>query len=57
VLANEFAHFRLRWFTRWELEHLMARAGFGDVVIHGDFDRSPVGRDSPSLIVVASARR
>lgn len=54
VVANDIARFRLRWYTRWELEHLMARAGFDDVVIYGDFDRSPVGRDSPSLVVVAS---
>lgn len=54
VVANEFARFRMRWFTRWELEHLLARAGFDDVTLYGDFDRSPVGRESPSLIVVAS---
>lgn len=32
---------------------LMARAGFEDVRIHGDFDRSPVGPDSPAYVVVA----
>ena len=53
VVGNEVVRFRMRWFTRFELEHLMARAGFDDVAIHGDFDRSPVGRDSPSLVVVA----
>jgi SAM-dependent methyltransferase len=55
VVANEEARFRMRWFHRFELEHLMARAGFDDVRIYGDFDRSPVGRDSPAFVVVASA--
>ena len=32
----------------------LARAGFSDVQIHGDFDRSPVGNDSPSFVVVAA---
>lgn len=45
--------FSMRWFWRYELEHLMHRAGFSDVTIYGDFDRSPVGHTSPALIVVA----
>ena len=56
VVANEEARFQMRWFHRFELEHLMARAGFDDVRIYGDFDRSPVGRDSPAFVVVAEAR-
>jgi len=55
VLGNEMARFRMRWFTRFELEHLMARAGFDRVAIHGDFDGSPVDRESPALVVVASS--
>ncbi len=55
VVANEETRFQMRWFHRFELEHLMARAGFDDVRIYGDFDRSPVGRDSPAFVVVASA--
>jgi ubiquinone/menaquinone biosynthesis C-methylase UbiE len=56
VVANEEARFQMRWFHRFELEHLMARAGFDDVRIYGDFDCSPVGRDSPAFVVVAEAR-
>ena len=52
--GSEEARFHMRWFTRYELEHLLARAGFGEVAIFGDFDRSPVGRESPALVVVAS---
>lgn len=43
----------MRWFWRYEIEHLMHRAGFTDVRIFGDFDRSPVGRNSPAFVVLA----
>jgi SAM-dependent methyltransferase len=55
LVGTDVTRFRMRWFTRFELEHLMFRAGFADVALYGDFDCSPVGRDSPSLLVVAGA--
>ena len=54
VVANERVEFRMRWFWRFELEHLLARAGFTDVEIYGDFDRRPVAADTPAFVVVAS---
>lgn len=54
VIGNEHATFQMRWFWRFELEHLLARAGFADVEIFGDFDRRPVGTDTPAFVVVAS---
>lgn len=45
--------FTMRWYWRYELEHLLHRAGFTDVTIYGDFDRSPVGPGSPAFVVVA----
>ena len=45
--------FSMRWFWRYELEHLLHRAGFTDVTIYGDFDRSPIGRNTPAFVVVA----
>lgn len=54
-IKNETELVRMRWFTRFELEHLMARAGYENVMIYGDFDRSPVGHGSPELVVVGSA--
>lgn len=45
--------FSMRWSWRYEIEHLLHRAGFTDVMIYGDFDRSPIGRNSPSFVVVA----
>jgi len=53
VVGNEHASFAMRWFWRFELEHLLARAGFGLIEIHGDFDRSPVSADTPAFVVVA----
>jgi len=52
-VGTEEARFRMRWFWRFELEHLLARAGFAEVAIFGDFDRRPVGADTPAFVVVA----
>jgi ubiquinone/menaquinone biosynthesis C-methylase UbiE len=46
--------FSMRWFWRYELEHLMHRAGFSNVTIYGDFDQSAVDRNSPAFVVLAS---
>ncbi len=44
----------MRYFFRYELEHLIARAGFELEAIYGGFDKSPVGARIPGeLIVVA----
>ena len=53
VVGNEHASFAMRWFWRFELEHLLARAGFAEIEIYGDFDRSPVSADTPAFVVVA----
>jgi SAM-dependent methyltransferase len=45
--------FTMRWFWRFELEHLLHRAGFREMTIFGDFDRSEVGPASPAYVVVA----
>jgi hypothetical protein len=54
-IKSESELIRMRWFTRFELEHLLMRAGFADVVIYGDFDGSPVQLGAPELVVVATA--
>jgi SAM-dependent methyltransferase len=43
----------LRYTFRYELEHLLFRAGFRIVTLFGDYDRSPFADGSPALIVVA----
>jgi SAM-dependent methyltransferase len=53
VVGNDEASFKMRWFWRFELEHLLARAGFGEVTLYGDFDRRPIAADTPAFIVVA----
>jgi SAM-dependent methyltransferase len=55
LVGNETTSVRMRWFWRYELEHLMARADFANVRIFGDFDASEVTRDSPSFIVCGTA--
>ena len=53
VVSNEEVSFDMRHFYRYELEHLLRRAGFEELTLYGDFDRSPLGPDSPALIHVA----
>ena len=45
----------LRYFFRYEVEHLLARCGFKVNAVYGDFDRSPLGDASPEMIFVAEA--
>jgi len=45
--------FPFRWFYRYEIEHLLARCGFGVSEIVGDFDGSPFADDSPQMIFIA----
>ena len=43
----------MRWFYRYEVEHLLARAGFREVAVYGDFAKQPFRGDSPEIIAVA----
>lgn len=45
--------FPMRYFFRYEIEHLLARAGFEVVELYGDFDKSPLVDESPEMIFVA----
>ena len=45
--------FPLRYVFRYELEHLLVRAGFRVVALYGDYDRSPFADGSPAMIAVA----
>ena len=53
AVRTESVVFELRYFFRYELEHLLARAGFGAVSIYGDFSRAPLGPASLHQVVVA----
>src|SRR5258708_36015792 len=43
----------LRYFFRYEVEHLLARCGFRVTALHGNFDRSVLADSSPEMIFVA----
>src|SRR5260370_351410 len=43
----------LRYFFRYEVEHLLARCGFRVTALYGNFDRTAIRDDSPELIFVA----
>ncbi len=45
--------FTVRYFFRYEVEHLLARAGFRLRAVYGDFERSPLADDSPEMIFLA----
>jgi len=45
----------LRYFFRYEVEHLLARCGFRVEALHGNFDGSPLGDNSPEMIFVTAA--
>jgi SAM-dependent methyltransferase len=45
----------LRYFFRYEVEHLLARCGFRVCEEYGDFDKSPLEDDSPEMIFVAES--
>jgi SAM-dependent methyltransferase len=45
--------FPMRYFFRFEIEHLLARAGFELQYLFGNFDRSPFTDSSPEMVVIA----
>jgi SAM-dependent methyltransferase len=49
--------FPMRYFFRFELEHLLARAGFEITEFFGNFDRSPFTDSSPEMIVFAARKK
>ena len=53
VVGDDVAEFEMRWFHRFEIEHLIARAGFALEALYGDFERGAFTGASPSIVVVA----
>jgi SAM-dependent methyltransferase len=45
--------FPMRYFFRYELEHLLVRSGFQVESLFGNFDQSPFMDSSPEMIVIA----
>lgn len=46
----------LRYFFRYEVEHLLARCGFRITAEYGNFDRTPIRDESPEMIFVAESQ-
>ena len=44
--------FEMRFFFRWEIEHLLARSPLERVAIHGDFEEGSLGPESREFVVV-----
>jgi ubiquinone/menaquinone biosynthesis C-methylase UbiE len=42
---------QLRWFHRFELEHLLARSGFGELTFFRDFDRTPWSAGQETVVL------
>lgn len=57
VMTRRVMRFTLRWLYRFEVEHLLARAGFALRNIYGSYDLDDYGTGSPRLIVVAGLAR
>jgi SAM-dependent methyltransferase len=53
-LRRDHAPMRWRWFHRFEIEHLLARAGLAMREMYGDYRGRPLGPRSEELIVVAT---
>src|SRR5205807_7150750 len=45
--------FPMRYFFRYEVEHLLARCGFRVAALYGDFDKSEFGDESREMIFTA----
>jgi len=56
-LTRAVQAFPIRYFFRYEIEHLLARCGFEVVDLFGKFDKSPLMDDSPEMIFVCKKCR
>jgi SAM-dependent methyltransferase len=53
LLRRSVLPFTMRWVYRFELEHLLARAGLVPEAFYGDYSLTPYSSDGSQLIVVA----
>lgn len=53
TVARSVLPFVMRWLYRFELEHVLARAGFAIDGLYGDYDLEPYTSESPQLIAMA----
>jgi len=48
---------RMRYFFRYEVEHLVDRSGFRLERLHADYDRSPFGSKYPGELIVIARKK
>jgi len=48
--------FSMRYFFKFEIEHLLSRSGFQIIEIFGNFDKSPLKDKSPEMIIMAEKK-
>lgn len=53
AVEREFEPLRLRWFHRFEIEHLLARSGYEVEALYGDWDRGPFVENGQEMIWIA----
>jgi SAM-dependent methyltransferase len=56
-LSRRVMRFNLRWLYRYELEHVLARAGFMLRSLFGSYDLDAFASDSERMIAMATPRR
>lgn len=48
--------FPLRYFFKFEIEHMLARVGFAVEHVYADFDKNPYGSRCPGELIVVARR-
>lgn len=56
VAERAFERLRVRYFTRWEFEHLLARAGYEVEALHGGWNGEPPDAEGEDMIWIAKRR-
>jgi SAM-dependent methyltransferase len=51
-VSEEVSEIRMRWYYRFEVEHLLVRAGFEPLAFWGEFDRRPYDAKGEIIAVV-----
>ncbi|HET7693567.1 MAG TPA: methyltransferase domain-containing protein [Gemmatimonadota bacterium] len=56
VAERSFERLRVRYFTRWEFEHLLARAGYEVEALYGGWEGGPPTPEGEDMIWIATKR-
>ena len=56
VEERSFERLKVRYFTRWEFEHLLARAGYEVEALYGAWNGGPPTPEGEDMIWIATKR-